>query len=219
MPERQPTDDQPLRPEFLDKDQAAILLKAHKRAVLQAAASGKPLPSSTLKQVLAVLTGGGGTDPTFARNQVELAKLLGVNRRTISRYLRVEGNPGSRADGRYPVVEWRKFLADVGAIEDDDEDTSRLKARLIGIQIEKLEHAVAVSRGEYWAVADVKKWCAELAGAIRKVVTQIHLIAPSVVGVSVPEAEARLKDLEDEILRQFHQLGSRLDGRMNEPGP
>lgn len=210
---------EPLHAQFLDQEQAELLLKAHKRAVVKMAASGKPLPASTLKQVVAVLSGGESGDPTFAKNQVELAQILGVNRRTISRYLKAPGNPGTKPDGRYPVAEWRRYLSAAGAIDDADEDPSSLKARLLAVQIEKIEHALAVSRGEYWAVSDVKKWCAELAAAVRKVVTQIHLVAPSVVGVSVPEAEARLKDLEDEIMRQLHSLSARLGASTkHEPG-
>ena len=46
------------RPEFLDKEQAELLLRAHKRAILKLATSGKPLPAATEKQVMSVLSGG-----------------------------------------------------------------------------------------------------------------------------------------------------------------
>jgi hypothetical protein len=220
MAERETAPGEPgtIRPEFLDKEQAELLLRAHKRAILKLATSGKPLPAATVKQVMSVLSGGDATDPPFAKNQVELAAFLGVNRRTISRYLKVEGNPGAKPDGRYPVGAWRQFLADAGAIDDLEDDPSSLKARLVGVQIEKIEHSLAVSRGEYWERLEVQKWFSELAAAIRKVVTQIHLVAPSVVGVSVPEAEARLKDLEDEIMRQLHQIGAQVGTPANESG-
>jgi hypothetical protein len=52
----------------------------------------------------------------------------------------------------------------------------------------------------------VELWGGELGSAIRKVVGTIHLCAPTVVGVSVAEAEARLKELEGEILQQLHLL-------------
>ena len=115
-----------------------------------------------------------------------------------------------------------RVVRPIGAVTswkpDEDADASSLKARLVAVQIEKIEHALGVSRGEYWSRSEVQKWCAELAAAVRKVVTQIHLVAPSVVGVSVPEAEARLKDLEDEIMRQLHQIGFRVGTPANEPG-
>lgn len=48
----------------------------------------------------------------------------------------------------------------------------------------------------------------ELGMAVRKVVTQLHLHAPAVVGLSVPDAEARLKDFEADMLGQLHTLGT-----------
>jgi hypothetical protein len=73
------------------------------------------------------------------------------------------------------------------------------------------EHRLAVLRGEYVSADEVEKWGAALGAAIRKIVTQIHLAAPSVVGVSVPEAEARLKEFEDEILMQLHTLDDQVE--------
>jgi hypothetical protein len=119
------------------------------------------------------------------------------------------------SSGSMAYQAWRSIMS---AIEEEDADASSLNARLVAVQIEKIEHALGVSRGEYWSRSEVQKWCAELAAAVRKVVTQIHLVAPSVVGVSVPEAEARLKDLEDEIMRQLHQIGARVGTPANEPG-
>lgn len=48
-------------------------------------------------------------------------------------------------------------------------------------------------------------------------VAQIHLAAPSVVGVSVPDAEARLKEIEDQILEQLHTLPERMERARHEP--
>lgn len=193
-------------PEFLDKEQASLLLRAHRRAIMKLASSGKPLPASTLKQVLAVASGGDANEPHWAKNQVELANILGVNRRTISRYLKVEGNPGARADGRYDVVLWRKYLADFGAIEEDDGDSIALKHRLLAAQIEKIENHNAVIRRDFIPVTDAERWGAELGMAIRKVVTQLHLLAPSLVGLTLVETETRLKEAEDQVLTQLAGL-------------
>jgi hypothetical protein len=47
---------------------------------------------------------------TFAPNQTELARELGVDRRTIRRWRRIEGNPGCQADGRLDVDAWREWI-------------------------------------------------------------------------------------------------------------
>jgi len=68
------------------------------------------------------------------------------------------------------------------------------------------EHELAVQQGKYVLVAEVEKAGGELGAAIRQVVSTIHLAAPNVVGLSVADAEARLKEIEDEILQQLHLL-------------
>lgn len=72
------------------------------------------------------------------------------------------------------------------------------------------EHELAVQQGKYVLASDVEKWGNELGTSIRKIVSQIHLAAPNVVGVSVAEADSRLKEVEDEILQQLHLLGREL---------
>ena len=46
--------------------------------------------------------------------------------------------------------------------------------------------------------------------AIRKVLTRLHRIAPSLVGHPVEVVEARLKEEEDEVLKQLHTIDERL---------
>ncbi len=149
----------------------------------------------------------------FAQSAVELADLLGIDRRTISRWRKIEGNPGVQPDGRYHVPSWRAFkVSRQGEDGEPAEEFSptRLRARQVLLQNQKLEIQIAVLKREFMPVAEIEKWGGELGAAIRKVVSQIHLCAPSVVGVSVAEAEARLKEIEDEILAQLHSLGGAL---------
>jgi hypothetical protein len=106
------------------------------------------------------------------------------------------------------------FLASAGveSIQDQEHDTNHteLRTRQILLKNERLETQLAILRGEHVPAVEVERWGAELGAAIRKVVSQIHLIAPSVVGMSVAAAEARLKDLEDELLQQLHVLPQQL---------
>jgi hypothetical protein len=59
-------------------------------------------------------------------------------------------------------------------------------------------------------VEEVTHLGAELGAAIRKVVTRLHRTAPSLDGQPVPVIEARLKEQEDDILKQLHTLDDRL---------
>ena len=75
------------------------------------------------------------------------------------------------------------------------------------------ENELALQTGKYVLVTDVEKWGNALGAGVRSIVSTIHLAAPNVVGVSVAEAESRLKEIEDEILQQLHLIDDQLNQR------
>lgn len=190
----------------LTEEQAKVILKGDLANIVRKVKSGKTLSASE-RTLLATSTGNGKpTSTRFVSTQAELADAIGVNRKSVARWRKVEGNPGAQPDGRYNVAEWLAFKQQQMMGEDDDPSWSELKARHLALQVQKIEHHLAVVRREYVPAAEVERWGAQLGASIRKVVAQIHLVAPSVVGVSVPEAEARLKEIEQEVLQQLHVL-------------
>ncbi|HVU07843.1 MAG TPA: hypothetical protein VHG89_04790 [Verrucomicrobiae bacterium] len=196
----------------LTSEQAGILLRADLANLAQKVKQGKTLSASERNLLQSALAGDKPSAVEYAKNAVELANLLGVDRRTISRWRKIDGNPGVQPDGRYHVPSWRAFKISQRGDEvladghHDGLSQTQLRARQILLQNQKLEIQIAVLKREFMPVAEVEKLGGELGTAIRKVVTQIHLCAPSVVGVSVADAEARLKEVEDEILQQLHLL-------------
>jgi hypothetical protein len=191
----------------LTSQQAEILLKADLRNLAKKVQQGRTLSVAERNLLQSALSGQAPSPMEFAKNQVELAQVLGVERKTVQRWRKVSGNPGVRPDGRYHVPSWREWkLARDEGDPTEGLSQSQLRARQILLQNQKLEFQLALLRREYVPAAEVEKWGGELGTAIRKVVSTIHLCAPSVVGVSVAEAEARLKEVEDEILQQLHLL-------------
>ncbi len=200
--------------------EAGILLKANYRNLARKVQSGKTLSPGEVNLLEAIKGGNAPESKTYAADQSELAEALGVNRKTIQRWLKRDESPGTKPNGRYEIAAWRAFLQGKGSIAGEDESPesqTKLRARQLLLQNQMLEEKLAVLRRDYVPAVDVEKWGGELGAAIRKIVTQIHLAAPSVVGVSVPEAEARLKDAEDEILQQLHLIGEKLSAWKNEP--
>lgn len=143
--------------------------------------------------------------PKKVQSQVELARLLGVTRQTIARRRRDKGNPGVSPNGAYDVEAWRAYLTQVGAVngDGDEDDPKRQNLRL---KNEKLAAQIEILRGEWMPIPEVEKMGGELGSAVRKVVCQLHMIAPHVVGMTIPEAEKYLKEKEDEILGQLHLI-------------
>jgi hypothetical protein len=202
----------------LDPKQAGELLKANIKNLNRKLESGKTLTPSEVNLLESIKSGGEANSQTHAGDQAELAKLLGVNRKTIQRAIKTGESPGSKANGTYEIAAWRAYFASRGTIDDTEGlSQTQLKARQILLQNSKLEYQIAVLKREYMPTADVEKWGGELAAAIRKIIVQIHLVAPSVVGCSVPDAEARLKDLEDDILNQLHSIKDNMEKWKNEP--
>lgn len=136
-----------------------------------------------------------------------LADELGVARQTVTRWHREPGNPGKRSDGRYEVSAWRKFLRNRPAYGGGP-DGYRERCRRIELQNQKLEWEIAQLQRQYVPIKDVEKWSQELRETITGIVTgSLTCLAPELRLCSVPDAESRLKDVEDRILTRLHALG------------
>lgn len=190
----------------LTEEQARLILKGDVANIIRKVKAGRTLSASERTLLATSSAGGKPSAATHVTTQAELADIIGVSRKSIARWRKLPGNPGTQPDGRYSVAEWVKFKRDQMGEDAEDPSAAELKLRQLQLQIEKLEHHLGVVRREYVPAAEVEKWGAKLGVAIRKVVAQIHLVAPSVVGVSVPEAEARLKEIEADVLQQLHLL-------------
>src|SRR6266704_449949 len=200
-------------PVSLTAEQAAILLKGDLRNLAKKVQQGKTLSASERNLLQSALAGETPAGDEFVKNAVQLAATLGVDRKTVQRWRKIDGNPGVRPDGRYHVPSWRawKMARQGDAREGEALSQSILRARPILLQNQNPEIQLAVLRRQYVPASDVEKWGASLGSAIRKVISTLHLCAPSVVGLSVAEAEARLKEVEDEALQQLHLLNESIE--------
>ncbi|MCZ7636892.1 MAG: hypothetical protein M5U12_13100 [Verrucomicrobia bacterium] len=79
------------------------------------------------------------------------------------------------------------------------------------LQNAKLKVELGQLKRELIPAEEVSHLGAELGSAIRKVLTRLHRVAPSLEGQPVPVIEERLKEEEDEILKQLHTLDERLN--------
>jgi hypothetical protein len=182
---------------------------------------GKTLSNTELAVVQGIAESGEGgeegaepegkpTGSAWAQNQVELARELGVNRKTIQRWMKKEGCPEARSDGRYSVEEFRKWANDNNLKNEKDGESGdsklKLEAKRLLLINQKLEYDMAIKRGEYTHNDDVEAMFVMMVQNAKKVLLALPSNAsPQVVGLSVPEAEIRLREIVDEALSQLQR--------------
>jgi hypothetical protein len=132
------------------------------------------------------------------------AKLLTVDPRTLAKWLG-DSEPAGHRHGvaLYTLAQCSEAIR---SYRDKRPKGSSARDRYMNAMADRAEFEIAVRKKEYVLASDVERWGAEIGMNVRKVTTKLHLAAPSVVGVSVPEAEERLKEIEDEILHQLHSI-------------
>lgn len=148
-----------------------------------------------------------GTNATsYAKNQTELAKALGVNRKTIQRWKKDSTFPKERPDGRYnirEVVEWKDLH---GARAGDIVSKESEQIRSMMLQNEKLEIQVGILRGEYTPNVDIDQQVSEMVQqAKREFLSLPSSLAPQVVGQSIAEAEKIIKQAVVDALKSLHE--------------
>ena len=118
------------------------------------------------------------------------------------------GHPGI-ASVTHPTEKRKLTIAELKRICAFPDDFI-LPLQHIILQNAKLKVELRNLKRELIPVEEVTHLGAELGAAIRKVVTRAHRVAPSLEGQPVPVIEARLKEEEDDILKQLHTLDERL---------
>jgi hypothetical protein len=171
---------------------------------------GQTLTASELSIVTAAAEpgfDGDGGAIAFARDKQMLARALGVTPPTITKWCRLRGNPGRKENGEYVVAAWRTWAKETRRkIAEQTPDQTALRAANIVLQNEKLEHQLKVMRREVVPMREVETLGGALGFAIKRVVTTIHMLAPTLVAMTVAEAEVLLREKEDEIMEQLHTL-------------
>jgi DNA-binding transcriptional MerR regulator len=118
---------------------------------LSARTAGRTL--TVAERALIEARASGSTDSTaYAKNIVELANILGVTRRTLNHWRKMDGAPKALSNGQYDVSAWREFVrlnGLKGGRELGGANQEALKARRLLVDIEERELRLAIRRGEY----------------------------------------------------------------------
>lgn len=144
-----------------------------------------------------------------------LSEALRVDRRTLKKVLAGTAPVSTRAGA--PQYRLEDAEAALGRHLRERARLTAPREELLRAQIAKLETQVSIMRREFIPADEVEKIGSEIGAGVRKIVKQIHLAAPSVVGLTVPEAESRLREIENEIIEQLHTLPARLAAMHDSP--
>jgi hypothetical protein len=199
------------QPAQITPEQAALVLQADFKNIIQKVKDEKTLTASERKLLQSFQH---GTAQEYADNAHELSEILGVNRKTISRWRKIDGNPGTQADGRYHVASWRQFKIEHGrdGAEDDSDNPRQRKLRL---ENDKLEIQIAILSKQYVSALDVEKEVGDMINVAKStLLSGPRSLAPQVVGVSIPEAE---KILTEWLFRALSALQKNPLGKMEAP--
>lgn len=139
----------------ITKEQAKKILTSDLTNMVKKVASGKILATQE-RLLLQQIADGAGADPAklsppWADNQVQLAKILGVTRKTIQRWMKEKGCPGAAENGKLEVAPWKAYAKSKGhefADEDGGGKASSAKAEQILLQNEKLRDHLFRTREE-----------------------------------------------------------------------
>jgi predicted DNA-binding transcriptional regulator AlpA len=142
----------------------------------------------------------------YAKNQTELASVLGVDRKTIQRWRKETGFPPPLSNGKWDISATKAWLKAQQKKDVDEElDLHDLKIRHLKLMCEKIEFEIKTKRGDYTLNEDVVRWVGDMVTESKTMLLAIPAkLAPIVIAVDAAEAEARLKESIDEALNSLH---------------
>lgn len=197
-----------MEPKELSPDIAGKILDADFQNIVKKVAAGKPLTVAERARIESRAAGSADT-LAYAKTLVELAAVLGVTRRTLSTWQKMEGAPKALSNGLWPVGEWREFVRlrglNAGRVPVGNEEA--LKARKLLAEVEERELRIAVRKGEYVALTKVREeWIGLVAQATSILRAKFENELPPVLsGLDATGIQRECRRAIDEVLQCLHE--------------
>ena len=188
---------------------AGKVLDADYQNIIRKVAAGKPLTVAERARIEA--RAAGSTDNTaYAKTLVELASVLGVSRRTLTGWQKIDGAPKALSNGMWSVADWREFVrvrgfkSNLKPVANNEE---ALKARKLLAEVEEREIKVAIKKGDYIRVSDVRtEWIGLVAQATAILRAKFESELPPVLsGLDATGIQAECRKAIDEVLRCLNE--------------
>ena len=197
-----------MEPKELSPDVAGKILDADFQNVVRKVAAGKPLTVAERTRIESRAAGSVET-LAYAKTLVELAAVLGVTRRTLTTWQKIEGSPKPLSNGLWPVADWREFVRlrglKAGKVPIGNEEA--LKARKLLAEVEERELRIAVKKGEYVPLTKVREeWIGLVAQATSILRAKFESELPPVLsGLDATGIQRECRRAIDEVLLCLHE--------------
>ncbi len=192
----------------LPADVAEKILDADFQNVVRKVAAGKPLTVAERSRIEARAAGSAET-LAYAKTLVELAAVLGVTRRTLATWQKMDGSPKPLSNGMWPVADWREFVRVRGlkAGKTPVGSEEALKARKLLAEVEERELRIAVKKGEYVPLHQVRTvWIGLVAQATSILRAKFENELPPILsGLDATGIQRECRQAIDEVLRCLHE--------------
>ena len=192
----------------IDPQVAGKILDADFQNIVKKVAAGKPLTVAERARIESRAAGSVET-LAYAKTLVELASVLGVTRRTLSTWQKMEGAPKALSNGLWPVADWREFVRVNGlkAGKAPVGNEEALKARKLLAEVEERELRIAVKKGEYVALTKVREeWIGLVAQATSILRAKFESELPPVLsGLDATGIQKECRRAIDEVLQVLHE--------------
>ena len=161
----------------------------------------------SMLQNLATAT-GENAGPTHVPNMVELAVVLGVSRQSLNQWKKRKDAPMPAANGLHEVAQWREFMKrhDLkGSSTVVDEETA-LRARKLLAEVEERELKVAVRKGQYVSIEEVRLEWTSLVGKATALLRNKfeNELPPILSGLDATAIQEECRKAIDEVLSVLH---------------
>lgn len=149
----------PMEAPSFDEQAAKKVLHKDFENLIKKVAAGKTLTTAE-RALIEARASGSSNSTAYAKTIVELATILGVNRRTINYWRKLEGAPRPENNSQHDVSAWREFVrlrGLKGGREGAGEGQESLKARRLLVDIEERELRLSIRRGDYLHKEEVRQ--------------------------------------------------------------
>ena len=195
-------------PDTISTEAAEKVLQADLHNLVKKVAAGKPMTVAERTRIES-LAAGSTESVVYAKTLVELSAVLGVTRRTLTTWQKMDGSPKPLSNGMWPVADWREFVRVRGlkAGKTPVGNEEALKARKLLAEVEERELRIAVKKGEYVPLHQVRtEWIGLVAQATSILRAKFESELPPILsGLDATGIQRECRQAIDEVLRSLHE--------------